>query len=157
MAGEDAVQRRAQPFARPGKTRGAGMNRILLAYGATLVAFVCIDMVWLLVLARGYYRAQMGDLIAEKPVLPAALLFYVLFAIGLVIFGVIPGLRENSWKTALLYGALFGFFSYATYDLTNLAVVRNWPLALSVVDLAWGTVLAGTCAVIGYVAGSAVP
>ena len=131
------------------------MTRPVLAYVATLVVFVGVDMVWLTILARDFYRDQMGALLAAKPLLLPALAFYLLFALGLVIFGVSPALREASWRTALIQSALFGFFAYATYDLTNLAVVRDWPLALTFVDLAWGTVLAGISGLAGYLAASA--
>lgn len=131
------------------------MTRMILAYGVTLTVFVGLDMIWLLFVARDYYRAQMGDLMAQPPLLLPAIAFYFLIAAGVVIFGVSSGLRENSWTAALLYGALFGFFAYATYDLTNLAVVRNWPVALTFVDLAWGTALVGVSSLCGYLAVSA--
>ena len=130
------------------------MVRYLVAYAAVLVAFLAIDMVWLLVVAREFYRSRLGALMAPSPLLAPAAAFYGLFALGLVIFAVAPALREASWRAALSNGLMFGFFAYATYDLTNLATLRDWSQSLSLVDMIWGAVLSGTCATIGYFAAS---
>ena len=122
----------------------------LIAYGATALVFFGLDFLWLGTVANSFYRGQLGPLMAEQVNIPVAALFYALYVVGLVIFAVAPALAAGSWKTALMYGALFGFFAYATYDLTNLATLRDWPAALSVVDLIWGTVLSGTSATLGY-------
>lgn len=122
----------------------------LIAYGATALVFFGLDFLWLGTVANSFYRGQLGPLMAEQVNIPVAALFYALYVVGLVIFAVAPALAAGSWKTALVYGALFGFFAYATYDLTNLATLRDWPAALSVVDLIWGTVLSGTSATLGY-------
>ena len=81
---------------------------------------------------------------------PAAIIFYLLFIVGLVVFIITPALRQQSWQSALFFGALFGLISYATYDLTNLATINNWPLLVTVVDLIWGSVLAGSVSLISY-------
>ena len=86
---------------------------------------------------------------AEEPNKIAALVFYAFFIIGILFFAVIPTLESDNWQKALLYGALFGFFTYATYDLTNLATLKNWPVKMVVVDIIWGMVLTGACATIG--------
>ena len=131
------------------------MNRLLIAYLASLVVFLGVDMVWLLLIARDFYRSQMGSLMAEKPQMAPAVIFYLIIVGGIVFFAIIPALRDNSWRIALLNGAVLGLVAYATYDLTNLAVVRDWPSTLSYVDLAWGTVLSAVAALGGYLAASA--
>ena len=110
-----------------------------IAYLATLVVFAIVDTLWLGVVARGFYRAELGDLLAPEVKLWAAVLFYLVYSAGIVIFAVMPAIRAESLVTALVMGALFGFFAYATYDLTNLATLRDWPLRMSIVDIAWGT------------------
>lgn len=130
------------------------MIRYLWTYGATLVAFLAIDLVWLGFIARNFYRDQLGTLMLDRPSLAIGLGFYVLFAAGIVVFAVTPGLREGSWKTSLVLGAFLGLIAYGTYDLTNLATLRNWPIMLSFADMAWGTVLTACSATIGYFAGS---
>ena len=128
------------------------MSKFVWAYIAAAIFFVAADFVWLGFVARGFYKEQLGALLSEHPSMPAAVAFYALYLVGVVVFGVAPGLRESSWPQALLFGALFGFFAYATYDLTNLAIVRGWPSQLAFVDLAWGTVLTGLAALCGYAA-----
>lgn len=115
----------------------------LIAYLATAVVFLAIDSVWLGVVARGFYKDQLGDLLASPINFAAASGFYLIYCVGIVIFAVSPALRSGSLADAAVYGALFGFFCYATYDMTNLATLRNWPLTMSLVDMAWGTAL--TC------------
>lgn len=127
------------------------MQRLhLVAYLATLVPFLVIDLVWIGVVALGFYRAQLGGLMLDQPRMGVALLFYALYCVGIVLFAVLPALRAGQWTQALLLGAAFGFFCYATYDLTNLATLRNWPVTMTFVDLAWGTVLTGTVATIAF-------
>lgn len=126
--------------------------RAIVGYASVLIAFVAIDAVWLGWVARDFYRERMGDLMAGKPNLIAAAAFYLLYPVGLTIFALLPALDAQSWATALLRGALFGLFAYATYDLTNLAVIRGWSLSLSLVDMAWGAALSGVAVLIGYAA-----
>lgn len=127
--------------------------QLALAYFATLVVFAIVDTLWLAVVARGFYRAELGDLLAPEVELWAAVLFYVVYSAGIVIFAVMPAIRAESLATALVMGALFGFFAYATYDLTNLATLRDWPLRMSIVDIAWGTFITGiTATVAAYAA-----
>jgi uncharacterized membrane protein len=121
------------------------------AYSVSLVTFVVIDLTWLGIMAPRFYKPTLGDIaITGVNLLPAAL-FYLLYPLGLVIFAIEPALRTGSIGTALLYGALFGFFTYATYDLTNQATLRNWTLSLTIVDVAWGTVLGGMVAFVSSV------
>lgn len=124
--------------------------RYLSMYVATLIPFLIADLLWLGVVARKFYKSELGALMADPIDLKVAMAFYLLFPAGIVIFAVAPALAAGSAGQALLMGALFGFFCYATYDLTNLATLKNWPLKLSLVDMLWGTVLTGTSALAGY-------
>jgi uncharacterized membrane protein len=111
-------------------------------YLITLVVFLVLDAIWLGVISRRLYQAQIGFLMAKKPKWAAAGVFYLLFVVGLVVFCVSPGIREGSLGQAAWRAALFGLVTYATYDLTNLATVEGWPLLVTIIDLAWGTTLA---------------
>ena len=115
---------------------------------ATVVVFVVIDGLWLGLVARTFYRRHLGFLMAEKPNWTAAGIFYLLYAIGLTVFAVIPGTGAASVLEGLWRGALFGLVAYATYDLTNHATVRDWPAIVTGVDLAWGTVLSASVAAV---------
>jgi uncharacterized membrane protein len=110
-------------------------------YFATLAAFLAIDMLWLGLVARGFYRKHLGFLMLPKPNWIAAIIFYLLFVLGLLIFVIVPGLNVNSLSKTLLLGAFFGLVTYSTYDLTNLATIKNWPFILTVVDMLWGATL----------------
>lgn len=122
-------------------------------YLGTFAAFLVIDLIWLGFVARGFYRQQLGFLLSPNPNWPAAIIFYLLFILGLLIFAVVPGLQSGSITEALVKGALYGLFTYATYDLTNLATVKNWPLTVTVVDILWGIVLATSVSWIGFLIG----
>lgn len=124
----------------------------VIGYVITLVTFVAIDLTWLGIMAPRFYKPTLGDIGLASVNLPPAIAFYLLYPLGLVIFAVVPALRSGTVGTALLYGALFGFFTYATYDLTNQATLRNWTSSLSVVDIAWGTVLGATASLIAFAA-----
>ena len=126
------------------------MTRFAIAYAATFIVFCGLDFVWLGFVAKGYYQSQVGTLLLEKPNLPVAALFYVLYIVGVLIFAVLPALETRQWSRALLYGALFGFFAYATYDLTNLATLKGWSTGLALLDLTWGAVVTGISATAGY-------
>ncbi|MEO0729066.1 MAG: DUF2177 family protein [Pseudomonadota bacterium] len=124
----------------------------LIAYVTTAAAFLAVDAIWLGVIATSFYKSELGHLMADDVNFVAAGGFYLIYCIGIVIFAVAPALTAGQWTTAALYGALFGFFCYATYDMTNLATLRDWPLRMSLVDMAWGTVLTGFAATVGYFA-----
>ena len=126
------------------------ISKFILAYLLTSLVFFAIDMVWLGLLAKGLYQRMLGPLLAEQVNWAAALVFYFLFIGGIFIFAILPALEKESWRYALLYGCLFGFFTYATYDLTNLATLRDWPVKVVVVDVAWGTLLCTTVASTSY-------
>ena len=124
------------------------------AYLATLAVFVLADMVWLSTMASRLYRPTLGDIALSGVNFPPAFAFYILYPVGLVFFAILPALRGESILMALSYGALFGFFTYATYDLTNHATLRNWTLQLTLIDVAWGSALAAGAAAAGYVVAS---
>ncbi len=119
-------------------------------YAIALPIFFAIDMMWLGVVAKNFYRSQIGTLMKSDPNWIAAIIFYLIFIVGLVVFVITPAVEKGSWTHALLFGALFGFVCYATYDLTNLAVAKDWPLLVTIVDLAWGAVLAASVSTATY-------
>jgi len=115
-----------------------------------LPVFVVIDMIWLVLVAKNFYQERIGFLMKPDINWFAAIIFYLLFITGLIVFVISPAIDRHSWSHAMFYGALFGLITYATYDLTNLATLKDWPLIVTVVDLVWGTVLAGSISVITY-------
>jgi uncharacterized membrane protein len=115
-----------------------------------LPVFFAIDMVWLVLVAKKFYNRQIGFLLKPDINWLAAILFYLLFIAGLIAFVISPALEKHSWLHALLFGAFFGLITYATYDLTNLATMKNWPLLVTIVDLAWGSFLAASVSLITY-------
>ena len=128
------------------------MTKYLAAYSATLVLLLALDLLWIGVIAKSMYQEGIGHLMAEQPRIAVALVFYLLYPVGLVWFVVLHGGPASDWKTAALHGALFGFFAYATYDLTNLATLRDWPVSLAAIDVAWGTAVSAVCAAAGRLA-----
>lgn len=114
-------------------------------YAMSVPVFFLIDMLWLGVVAKDFYQSRLGHLLGDINWV-AAILFYLIFLVGLTIFATYPAVVKNSLLTALLFGALYGFFTYATYDLTNLATLKDWPLSVVIVDMLWGTVLGGAVA-----------
>ena len=126
--------------------------KYVVAYACTLIAFVAVDLIWLGVVARRFYRAQLGALLADQYNLGSAALFYLLYPLGVVAFSVAPAISPGSWPQAAFWGAMLGLFAYGTYDLTNLATLRNWPLRLTAVDMLWGTLLTGFAATCGQLA-----
>ena len=114
----------------------------------SLVAFMAIDFTWIGLVANKFYRSQIGFLLKDKFDLVPALAFYLIFLVGLLVFVIKPAIDNQSVQQAALMGALFGVVTYATYDLTNLATVKNWPLAVTFVDMAWGAVLSASVAAI---------
>jgi uncharacterized membrane protein len=122
-------------------------------YLATLIAFFAIDMVWLGLVARTFYRKHLGFLMAPSPNWAAAIIFYLLFILGILVFVVLPGLEADSLQTTLLRAALFGLITYATYDLTNLATLKDWPITITVVDMIWGVVLSVMVSWVSFLAG----
>ena len=124
------------------------MLRLSGIYVVVLLTMFIVDMVWLRGIAVRWYTEGMGPLLTDKPNLIAAAAFYLLFPLGLMIFVVVPGETSSLLKVAAM-GALFGFFAYATYDLTALAIIKNWPVGLTFLDMAWGTLVSGVTATAG--------
>lgn len=122
----------------------------LKLYAIALPVFVAIDMVWLGFVAKNFYRDQIGFLMNSQINWAAAVVFYLLFVVGLVVFVISPALERRSLMHALLFGALFGLVTYATYDLSNLATIKDWPIWVTVVDLAWGATLAASVSIVTY-------
>ncbi|MCM2473526.1 DUF2177 family protein [Rhizobium sp. CG5] len=126
------------------------MTTYLLAYISTAVVFFGLDFLWLSRVATGFYKSRIGDLMLAQPNFMAAGLFYLFYIAGIVYFAVAPALNGSNWVNALVSGAILGFIAYGTYDMTNLSTLKNWSLSVSVVDMAWGTVLTGLAAAAGY-------
>ncbi|MEE4116655.1 MAG: DUF2177 family protein [Marinilabiliaceae bacterium] len=117
---------------------------------AAFLVFLVIDLLWLGLIAKNFYRKHLGFLMSDNVNWTAAIVFYLVFVAGIVLFVVSPALEAESLNHALLYGALFGFVTYATYDLTNLATLDKWPLKITIIDLIWGTVLSTSVSVITF-------
>lgn len=126
------------------------MSDFIVRFLVALGAFLVVDLLWLGVIAKNIYRDQLGDLMATNVNWPAALVFYALFIVGLIYFAIGPGLDAGSLSETLRNGALFGFFTYMTYELTNWAVISNWPAQLVFIDIAWGVVLATSVSFITF-------
>lgn len=120
-------------------------------YFLTFLVFLGIDALWLGVISKNFYSSRIGHLMADNPNLLAAFVFYALNIIGIIVFAINPALNKGGLQTAAIYGALYGFMTYANYDLTNLATLRDWPLTVTIVDLIWGTVLSAAVASAGYI------
>ena len=121
-------------------------------YLVALAAFLAIDFLWLAVVARKFYRTRLGFLLAEQPNWWPAVAFYLIFVAGIVTFCIHPALQSESLYKALLRGGFFGLVTYATYDLTNHATVKDWPWVVTLVDLCWGLVLSASVSTVGYLA-----
>ena len=126
------------------------LARIASTYLLTTVFFFAVDMFWLGVVAKEFYRKQLGPLLSEQVNWPAAIAFYLLFVGGILLFVVFPALEKGSLRRVVVLGALFGLVTYAAYDLTNLATLRGFPPLVAAVDMAWGMVLTGTVAAVGF-------
>jgi len=123
------------------------VQTFLTLYAISVPIFLVIDLIWLGFIASNFYRDRIGHLMEIN--WPAAIIFYLVFLVGLIFFAVYPQL-DKGWQMVMLYGGLFGFFTYATYDLTNLSTLKDWPLDLVIVDIIWGTVLGASVAVCTY-------
>jgi uncharacterized membrane protein len=124
--------------------------KYILLYILTFAVFLAIDLVWLLLISKNLYAKEIGHLMAEKPLLIPAGIFYLIFVVGILIFVVLPGYEAQSISKVLMLGALFGFITYATYDLTNLATLREWPIKITIIDLIWGSSISTVTALAGY-------
>lgn len=122
-------------------------------YFIALPILFVLDMLWIGVIAKGFYQNQIGYLLKSSPNWIAIILFYLLYIAGLVLFVIAPSVEKGSWITALVLGAFFGLIAYATYDLTNLGLTKNWPVLVTIVDIAWGACVAGLVSVATYFIG----
>lgn len=125
-------------------------TKLLLCYLLTFAVFFVIDMAWLGFIAKDLYRKYLGGFLSDQVNWTAAFVFYLLFIVGVFIFAILPAVEKDSVRTAMLLGGLFGFFTYATYDLTNLATLKNWPITIVVVDVIWGFVLTAMVSTAGF-------
>ena len=130
------------------------MKRLIVAWLAAVVVLAAMDAVWLGTVATAFYQQQIGHLMSPAPRLGVAAAFYLLYLVGVVVFAVKPALEANSGRKALTLGSAFGFFAYMTYDLTNLATLRDWPAVVALVDIAWGMLVSAASAWAGYQAAS---
>jgi uncharacterized membrane protein len=122
----------------------------VVAYIATAIVFLGLDALWLSKVALGMYRQELGSLLLDKPNLPIAGAFYLLYVGGIVVLAIVPALAEGGWIKALLLGAVLGLVAYGTYDITNLSTLKGWSVKLAVIDIAWGTALTAVSATIGW-------
>ena len=123
---------------------------MLKQFVVAFITFLAIDGVWLMFIAKDFYAKHLGFLMTKTPNLTAALIFYLIYIFTMVVLIISPALQKGSLVTAILTGALFGLCAYATYDLTNLATIKDWPLLITIVDLIWGTFVSGAVAGISY-------
>ncbi|CAB1081395.1 hypothetical protein D1AOALGA4SA_9048 [Olavius algarvensis Delta 1 endosymbiont] len=118
-----------------------GLLFYLKLYALTIPIFFVIDIIWLGVIAKGFYRRQLGFILSPDVNWAAAIVFYLMYIVGILFFAVRPALNEGSWQQAIVLGGLYGFFTYATYDFTNLALIKGWPPIIVLVDILWGVCL----------------
>lgn len=121
----------------------------ITAFVATGLGFAAIDSIWLITMSTRLYKPEIGEMMAANFRLGPAIVFYILYITGILIFAVQPALAAGKWQTALIQGALFGFFCYMTYDMTNYATLKVWSLKVTILDLMWGTFLTGSAATVG--------
>ena len=126
------------------------ISKLIISYILTFAVFFIVDMAWLGFVAKDIYKKYLGNLLSDNVNWVAAIIFYLLFVIGIFIFAIMPSVEKNSLHSAIILGALFGFFTYATYDLTNLATLKNWSLNIVFIDIIWGAVLTGIVSTAGF-------
>lgn len=126
------------------------MKNILISYLLTFGVFLIVDMLWLGVIAKNLYHHYLGDFLSDKVNWTAAFIFYFIYVAGISVFVIYPAVHKGSVLYALLMGALFGIFTYATYDLTNLATLKDWPLPIVFIDIVWGAVLSSVVGLSGF-------
>jgi uncharacterized membrane protein len=119
-------------------------------YGLTVPVFFVIDIIWLGVVAKGFYQKNLKYILGPNVNWTAAIIFYLIYIAGILIFAVLPAVAKDSLRHAAVWGALFGFFTYATYDLTNLALLKDWPIIIVIVDILWGVVLCSAVATLSF-------
>lgn len=130
------------------------MGNYIKTYFLAFIIFISIDFMWLGLIARGFYREQIGFIMKDNFNVGAAVIFYILFIVGLVFFVLNKAFIIESWQYALFAGMFYGFITYATYDITNLSTLKDWPILLTIVDIAWGTLLCGLTSYLTYIISS---
>jgi uncharacterized membrane protein len=125
-------------------------KKLVVSYLLTFIVFLIVDMLWLGVFAKNLYQNYLSDFLSDDVNWVAAFIFYSIYIVGISIFAIYPAVNNNSVSKALIMGALFGFFTYATYDLTNLATLNNWPILIVFVDIIWGTFLSAIVSISGF-------
>ena len=126
------------------------MKSIIINYLLTTIVFLLIDMAWLGLIAKNIYQKYLGNFLTDKVNWTAALIFYLIYIVGISIFAIYPSVNKDSALNAILMGGLFGLFTYATYDLTNLATLKDWPLPIVFIDIIWGIVLTAIVSLSGF-------
>ena len=126
------------------------IKSVFISYLLTFIVFLMVDLLWLGIIAKNLYQKYLGDFLSDKVNWTAAFIFYLLYVAGILIFAVYPAVNKGSVLNAILLGALFGIITYATYDLTNLATLKGWPLPIVFIDILWGAVLSSIVSFAGY-------
>lgn len=126
------------------------IKSIIFSYLLTFIVFLMVDMLWLGIIAKNLYQKYLGDFLTDKVNWTAAFIFYFLYVVGISIFTIYPAVNKDSAVNAIVMGALFGVFTYATYDLTNLATLKGWPLPIVFIDILWGAVLSAIVSLSGF-------
>lgn len=128
-------------------------SRVLGVYGLVVIVFFALDFVWLWIAVPRLYRPEFGERLRQRPKVTGTMSFYLLYLIGLVVLAIVPALREGSAVAALWRGSLFGLIAYMTYDITSQTNLKDWPLRITVIDIAWGIIINSVVAVAGYYGG----
>ncbi|MBI9059974.1 MAG: DUF2177 family protein [Labilibaculum sp.] len=126
------------------------IKSILISYLLTFIVFLMVDLLWLGIIAKNLYQKHLGDLLSDKVNWTAAFIFYFIYVAGISIFAIYPAIQKGSAFNAILMGALFGLFTYATYDLTNLATLKDWPISIVFIDILWGIILSASVSLSGF-------
>jgi uncharacterized membrane protein len=126
------------------------ISKLIFSYILTFAVFFIVDMAWLGFVAKDIYKKYLGNFLSDNVNWIAAFIFYFLFVAGVFIFAILPAIEKDSLRSAIIMGALFGFFTYATYDLTNLATLKDWPITIVFIDIIWGMVLTGIVSTAGF-------
>lgn len=128
----------------------SGIIQLMKLYAIAVPVFFVIDLIWLGLIAKPFYDHHLGYLLRGKVLWGAAIIFYLFFVLGMVVFAIGPAVESGSFRKALLFGLLFGFITYQTYELTNYALVKDWPFIMVVVDILWGIFVSGSVSVVTY-------
>lgn len=126
------------------------IKSILISYLLTFIVFLMVDLLWLGIIAKNLYQKYLGNLLSDKVNWTAAFIFYFIYVAGISIFAIYPAIQKGSAFNAILMGALFGLFTYATYDLTNLATLKDWPITIVFIDILWGIILSASVSLSGF-------